>query len=136
MYLSADDFFNCAIPFSLMKRILIIEDTEEIRENVAEILELHSYGIITACDGAQGLQLAYEHLPDVIVCDIKMPKMTGFELLAVLRNDPNTSNIPFIFISASAQQSDIEKGRESGAFAYLTKPFTTEDLLKMIRNVL
>lgn len=119
-----------------MKRILLIEDTEEIRENVAEILELHDYAIVTACDGAQGLQLAYEHKPDVIVCDVKMPKMTGFELLATLRSNPGTAAIPFIFISASAQESDIEKGRESGAFAYLTKPFTTEDLLRLIENVI
>ncbi|MFN7119348.1 MAG: response regulator [Saprospiraceae bacterium] len=118
-----------------MKRILLIEDTEEIRENVAEILELHSYHIIAACDGLQGLHLALEHLPDVIICDVKMPKMTGFELLAVLRGKPETAGIPFIFISASAQKSDIEKGRESGAFAYLTKPFTSDDLLRLVRNV-
>lgn len=119
-----------------MKRILLIEDTEEIRENVAEILELHNYRIATACNGEQGLQLVYQHQPDIIICDVKMPKMNGFELLAVLQGDPRTASIPFIFISASAQQSDLEKGRESGAFAYLTKPFTTEDLLQLIENVL
>lgn len=118
-----------------MKRILLIEDTEEIRENVAELLELHHYQIMTACNGLQGLNLALEHLPDVIICDVKMPKMTGFELLAVLRKNPVTADIPFIFISASAQESDIEKGRESGAFAYLTKPFVTDDLLNLIVNV-
>lgn len=118
-----------------MKRILLIEDTKEIRENVAEILELHQFDILTACNGEEGLRLAYAHLPDVIVCDVKMPKMTGFELLAVLRRDPTTANIPFIFISASAQDSDIEKGRESGAFAYLTKPFKKEDLLQLIEDV-
>lgn len=119
-----------------MKQVLLIEDTQEIRENVAEILELHDYGIVTACDGAEGLLLARDKMPDVIVCDIKMPKMSGFELLSVLRNDPATQHIPFIFISASAQKSDIEKGRESGAFAYLTKPFVTADLIKMIEAVI
>lgn len=119
-----------------MNRILLIEDTEEIRENVAEILELHHFDIITACDGLQGLHLALQYMPDVIVCDVKMPKMTGFELLAVLRGNPETASIPFIFISASAQKSDIDKGRESGAFAYLTKPFNSEDLLRLIRDVI
>lgn len=118
-----------------MKSVLLIEDTIEIRENVAEILELHNYHIVTACDGAEGLLLACANIPDVIVCDVKMPKMTGFELLAVLRKKPETKEIPFIFISASAQQSDIEKGRESGAFAYITKPFVTEDLIRMIEAV-
>lgn len=118
-----------------MKRVLLIEDTVEIRENVAELLELHHYSILTACDGAEGLHLACNNMPDVIVCDIKMPRMSGFELLAVLRKNPTTEHIPFIFISASAQKSDVEKGRESGAFAYLTKPFIIQDLIKLIESV-
>ena len=64
-----------------------------------------------------------------------MPKMTGFELLALLQRDPDTKNIPFIFISASAQESDLERGRESGAFAYLTKPFGTTALIQLIEEV-
>ncbi len=118
-----------------MKKILLIEDTDEIRENVAELLELRNYNIIAAQDGAEGLFLALQHLPDVIICDIKMPKMDGFELLSVLRSNGETSTIPFIFISASAQKSDIQKGKMSGAAAYLTKPFACEDLINIIEQV-
>lgn len=118
-----------------MKRVLIIEDTAEIRENVTELLELRQYRIFAAQDGAEGLQLALEHQPDVIVCDVKMPVMNGFELLEALRENKITSGIPFIFISASAQGADIQKGKMSGASAYLTKPFKFDDLIQIIEQV-
>lgn len=115
-----------------VKKILLIEDTEEIRENIIELLELHRYNIIAAEDGEQGMNLVYQFKPDVIICDVKMPKMGGFELINVLQEDEAVNCIPFIFISASAQKSDLEQGKHSGAFAYLTKPFTAEDLITTI----
>lgn len=118
-----------------MKKILLIEDTDEIRENVTEFLELRNYDIIAAENGEEGFSLALQHCPDVIVCDIKMPKMDGFELLQVLRANDKTAAIPFVFISASAQKSDIQKGRMSGAAAYLTKPFASEDLIRIIEQI-
>ncbi len=116
----------------MCKKILLIEDTAEIRENIIELLELHQYNIIAAEDGQQGHDFVFEHKPDVIVCDVKMPKMNGFELISVLHQDEQTRLIPFIFISASAQKSDLEQGKHVGAFAYLTKPFTAEDLITTI----
>lgn len=115
-----------------VKKVLLIEDTDEIRENITEILELNHYQIVAAINGEDGLELAGKHRPDVIVCDIKMPKMNGFELIEALRTDEVTREIPFIFISASAQKKDLEKGKLSGAYAYLTKPFTADDLMRTI----
>ena len=115
-----------------MKKVLLIEDTDEIRENIAEILELNHYQIFAAVNGQDGRDLAEKHQPDVIVCDIKMPKMNGFELIEALHTDEVMKEIPFIFISASAQKKDLEKGKLSGAFAYLTKPFSADDLIRTI----
>lgn len=119
----------------MQKTILLIEDTDEIRENVAELLELNNYRTITAEDGVAGLECVRRCPPDVIICDVKMPRMNGFELLATLQKQEDTRHIPFIFISASAQKSDIVKGSMSGAAAYLTKPFNCQDLILLIEQV-
>ncbi len=115
-----------------MKTVLLIEDTDEIRENITEILEMHGFEMLCACNGEEGMHLLQAHRPDIIVSDIKMPRINGFQLLQMVRAENKTANIPFIFISASAQKEDIEKGREAGAYAYLIKPFSAEELISMI----
>lgn len=112
-----------------MKKILIIEDEQPIRTNIEEVLQLCSYEAITACDGNVGLKIAKEELPDLILCDISMPNLDGYGVLASLRQETATASIPFVFLTANSSRSDIRRGMELGADDYLTKPFTQEELL-------
>ena len=115
-----------------MKKILLIEDDRIMRENTAEILGLAQYEVATAEDGKRGVQIAKEFHPDVIVCDIMMPKLDGYGVLHVLSKDPETASIPFIFLTAKAEKSELRRGMELGADDYLTKPFEETELLNII----
>ncbi|MEA1785185.1 response regulator [Arenibacter sp. GZD96] len=117
-----------------MKKILIIEDDTIIRENTAELLELSGFEVFTASNGVKGVAAALEHIPDVIVCDIMMPELDGFGVLDRLSSDALTKSIPFIFLSAKTERSDIRKGMELGADDYLTKPFEETELLSAIES--
>ncbi len=117
-----------------MKTVLLIEDNTEIRENLSELLELYSYKVLTADNGLQGWEMAQQHLPSAIICDVKMPQMSGFELLQLLKTRTDTACIPFIFISASAQKHEVMKGEDSGAMAYVTKPFKIEEILELLQK--
>jgi CRP-like cAMP-binding protein/ActR/RegA family two-component response regulator len=115
-----------------MKKILIIEDNPDVRENTAEILELSNYEVITAENGKEGVKLASETLPDLIVCDVMMPELDGFGVLLILSQNPITSQIPFIFLTAKTEKSDFRKGMSLGADDYITKPFDDVELLTAI----
>ncbi len=114
--------------------ILLIEDNEEIRENICEILELDGFEVITAANGKEGLDLARERVPDLIVCDIMMPIMDGYTVLYFLSKDSKTADIPFIFLTAKAERLDFRKGMEMGADDYITKPFEDVELINAIRS--
>lgn len=116
------------------KSILLIEDNLEMRENTGEILELANYEVLTAENGKQGVKLAKEHHPDLIVCDIMMPVLDGYGVLYMLSKDPETSSIPFIFLTAKAEKSDFRKGMNLGADDYLTKPFEEMELLEAVES--
>lgn len=116
-----------------MKKILVIEDHLEVRENLQELLELCNYHVICAPNGEDGIELAISEQPDLILCDIMMPGMDGYEVLAFLCQHPETAAIPFIFLSARADKADIRRGMQQGADDYLTKPFEEEELLKAIQ---
>ena len=115
-----------------MKKILIIEDDTTMRENTAEILELAHYEVQTAPNGKVGCTMAKEIKPDLIICDIMMPELDGYGVFHVLSKDPKTSSIPFIFLTAKAEKSEMRKGMEMGADDYLTKPFEDTELMKAI----
>lgn len=115
-------------------RILFIEDNPEIRENVTEILELDGFEVIAATNGKEGLDIAREELPDLIVCDIMMPVMDGFTVLYFLTKDAKTADIPFIFLTAKVDRFDFRKGMEMGADDYITKPFEDVELINAIRS--
>lgn len=117
-----------------MKKILIIEDDTIMRENTAEILELAHYQVTTAPNGKVGSQLAKEIKPDLIICDIMMPELDGYGVLHVLSKDPKTASIPFIFLTAKAEKSEIRKGMDLGADDYLTKPFEDTELMNAIES--
>ena len=113
-------------------KILLIEDNLEIRENTSEILSLANYKVVTAENGKIGVDLAQRELPDIIVCDIMMPELDGYGVLHILNKKPETANIPFIFLTAKTERSDMRKGMNLGADDYLTKPFKDIDLLDAI----
>lgn len=115
-----------------MKRILIIEDNEVVRENTAEILELAGYGVLTASNGKEGVAAAKEHQFDLILCDIMMPELDGYGVLHILRDHASTATTPFIFLTAKAEQKDFRVGMDMGAEDYITKPFEDRDLLSAI----
>ena len=113
-------------------KILVIEDQLEVRQNIEELLSLEDYEVITAPDGEAGLALIKKHLPDLILCDVMMPKLTGFEVLKILQADPHLANIPLILLTAKADHQAFRQGMELGADDYLTKPFTIDELLHAI----
>ena len=115
-----------------MKRILVIEDNPEVRDNTAELLELANFEVEVAEDGMQGVAKAREWKPDLIVCDIMMPKLDGYGVLRILSTNPDTAGTPFIFLTAKAEKADMRKGMILGADDYLTKPFEESDLLDAI----
>lgn len=117
-----------------MKKILIIEDNLEVRENTAEIIELANYEVITAENGKQGVELALKELPDLIVCDIMMPVLDGFGVFHLLSKHPETASVPFIFLTAKSEKADFRKGMEMGADDYIMKPFDGIELLHAIET--
>ena len=117
-----------------MKAILLIEDNEDIRENTAEILELAGYKSLTAANGMEGVAAAIQHKPDLIICDIMMPELDGYGVLHMLQKNPATQSIPFIFLTAKAERTEMRRGMEMGADDYITKPFTGTELLSAIES--
>jgi PAS domain S-box-containing protein len=111
-----------------MKKVLLIEDDRILRENTEIFLGLKKYEVITAEDGMSGLRLAMDQLPDIIICDITMPIMNGFEVLKSLRANETTSVIPFIFLTAKAEKEDYRKGLQLGVDDYISKPFNFNEL--------
>ena len=119
-----------------MKKILIIEDSPEIRENTAELLELNNFSVLTAENGDTGFELAKTYQPDVILCDMMMPGSDGREFLRLARNDSVVREIPYVFFSAGSATPGIKKSLIHGAAGYLRKPFTEQQLLETINSAL
>lgn len=117
-----------------MKTILLIEDDIVLRENTAELLELSNYNVISATDGKAGIAMAKKQLPDIIVCDIMMPELDGYDTLKILSQNKTTKYIPFIFLSAKTEHKDVRKGMNMGADDYITKPFSEEELISAIES--
>jgi DNA-binding response OmpR family regulator len=115
-----------------MKLLLLIEDNDDIRENTAEILELSNYKVLTAANGKIGVELALQHKPDLIICDIMMPVLDGYGVLHAIHKNDEIKNTPFIFLTAKTERSDLRKGMELGADDYITKPFDGTELLNAV----
>lgn len=112
--------------------ILVIDDNKDIRENTAEILDLAGYKTFMAENGKSGVELALKEKPSIIVCDIMMPELDGYGVLHLVRKNPGTQHIPFIFLTAKTERSDFRKGMEMGADDYITKPFEDIELLNAV----
>ena len=119
-----------------MKTVLFIEDNLQIRENTVELLELAGYRVLTAENGRNVLSLVKDQKPDIILCDILMPEVTGYEVFRELKGDESAASIPFVFVTASAEKSQVQAGLNMGAVGYIRKPFTEEELLQTIEKCL
>ena len=118
-----------------MKKILVIEDDINILESLIDLLELKNYDVISAKDGNEGYQKAMSESPDIIICDVMMPGMNGYNVLEKL-NSNNKKRIPFIFLSALSTKDDVRAGMTGGAADYLIKPFRAQELFNTIdRNL-
>lgn len=119
-----------------MKKLLIIDDYEPLLEEIVEFLNLEGYETVSAKNGAEGIQMAQDFLPDLIICDINMPKIDGYQVYKLLQTLPETINIPFIFLTAKVQADDFKKGLKLGVDDYITKPFQIEEILNSIEKVI
>jgi len=117
-----------------MKKILVIEDEPEMRRNLTTILRLEKFHPLAAGNGRLGVEVAKKEKPDLILCDVMMPELDGYGVIAALQGDPETANIPFIFLTAKGEKPDIRAGMKLGADDYLTKPVPKPDLLAVIRS--
>lgn len=117
-----------------MTKILVIEDETTLREEIISILNFEDFETFGAENGAAGISVALRERPDLILCDVTMPRLDGYGVLHELRRHSETADIPVIFMTARATQDDINQGLVSGAFAYITKPFYQKDLIEAIRR--
>ena len=112
----------------LMPKVLLIEDEAPIRATLTRFLRLEGLDVLTAEDGAKGVALARAEMPDLIICDLLMPELDGYQVLSSLRDDSRTATIPFVLLTASAAPEEHQLGIERGAAAFLTKPFHLDDV--------
>jgi CheY-like chemotaxis protein len=120
---------------STAPRVLVVDDSEVIRELISVNLELEGFEVCTAEDGQAALDKIEELQPDLVTLDVVMPRLDGFETAARLRNSEATKHIPVVMVSAAAQEGDLQRGRDVGVSAYITKPFQPEELVQVIRDL-
>jgi DNA-binding response OmpR family regulator len=116
--------------------ILVVDDDPVILQLLQVNFEMEGFNVITAADGQQGVDRTRADRPDIVVSDVMMPRMTGIELVAVLKADPDTAGIPILLLTAKAQQADIGAGMDAGADDYVTKPFEPLDLVDRVNRLL
>ncbi|HAN78002.1 MAG TPA: hybrid sensor histidine kinase/response regulator, partial [Bacteroidales bacterium] len=117
-----------------MKKILLVEDEAPIRESLQEILEMHGFEAITAENGREGFYLASTQKPDLIISDVQMPELTGYEMLELLQKNADLMHIPFIFLTSQIEHEKVRTGMNLGADDYLAKPVRMRDLLTAVEN--
>lgn len=118
------------------KRILVIEDEPDLVQMMKIRLEANGYEVLTAYDGVEGLERALKEHPDLIILDLMLPKMDGYKVLSLLKQDAQLGKVPIALFTARAQEEDIKRGLQAGADAYIRKPFQAEELLGTIRSLL
>ncbi len=119
-----------------MTKILIAEDERDIRDLITFTLRFANYDVVAASNGEEAVTLARKEVPDLILMDVRMPRMTGYEACAVIKAEPNLKNIPIIFLSANGQDAEIQAGLQAGAVEYLLKPFAPDQLTERIQAIL
>ncbi|MFZ5916733.1 MAG: response regulator transcription factor [Chloroflexota bacterium] len=117
-------------------KILVAEDEKDIRELVSITMKLAGYQVFTASDGAEALDMVTQIMPDLILMDVRMPKMTGYEACVAIKKIPQVQDIPVVFLSAKGQETEIQQGLAAGAVAYVLKPFAPTELTAQIKALL
>jgi DNA-binding response OmpR family regulator len=119
-----------------MARILIAEDERDIRDLITFTLKFAGHEVFPTSNGEEAYQLAIQIIPDLIVLDVRMPRMTGYEACEQIKANPSTQDIPVVFLSAKGQESEVKIGIEAGAEEYILKPFSPDQLVERIRSIL
>jgi CheY-like chemotaxis protein len=119
-----------------MAKILIAEDERDIRELVSFSLQFGGFTVVQAANGAEAVEYAQKEMPDLILMDVRMPKMTGYEACRQMKTMESLRDIPVVFLSAKGQESEIQTGMEVGAEEYILKPFAPDELVKQVQAVL
>ncbi len=119
-----------------MAKILIAEDEPDIRELVAFTLRFAGYEVVAAANGEEAVQAASREYPDLILMDVRMPRMTGYDACRIMKRNAELKDIPVVFLSAKGQESEIQTGLEAGAEEYLLKPFAPDQLTDRVRAIL
>jgi CheY-like chemotaxis protein len=119
-----------------MTKILIAEDENDIRDLITFTLRFANYDVVTASNGEEAVTQARNEVPDLILMDVRMPRMTGYEACAAIKLEPNLKNIPIIFLSAKGQDSEIQAGLQAGGVEYLLKPLAPDQLTAHIQAIL
>ena len=119
-----------------MAKILIAEDERDIRELVSFSLQFGGFTVVQAANGAEAVEYAQKEMPDLILMDVRMPKMTGYEACRQMKTMESVRDIPVVFLSAKGQESEIQTGMEVGAEEYILKPFAPDELVKQVQAVL
>lgn len=117
-------------------KILVAEDERDIRELIGFTLRFAGFDVILAVNGIEAMEKAPTERPDLIILDVRMPKLTGYEVCRRLKEDPDTSEIPIVFLSAKGQEGEIEQGLASGAMEYIVKPFAPNELVDQVKDIL
>jgi CheY-like chemotaxis protein len=119
-----------------MKKILVAEDERDIRDLIAFTLRFAGYDVVTANNGEEAVQLTQQELPDLVLTDVRMPKMTGYDACRLIKQNPATAHIPVVFLSAKGQEAEVEAGLASGGDEYLLKPFAPDQLTRKVADIL
>ena len=114
--------------------VLVIDDTAEVRQVIVQTVVAFGFSAREAADGKTGVEMALARHPNLIICDVRMPGLDGFQTLSEIRNHPEIANVPFIFLTAAADKTEMRRGMSSGADDYLTKPFTPEELVEAVTS--
>jgi DNA-binding response OmpR family regulator len=119
-----------------MTKILIAEDERDIRDLITYTLQFAGYEVVSAGDGEEAVQLALQEMPDLVLLDVRMPRMTGYEACKAIKADEKTKGIPVVFLSAKGQEAEVQAGIQAGAVEYMVKPFSPDQLTARVQVVL
>jgi DNA-binding response OmpR family regulator len=119
-----------------MTKILVAEDEPDIRELVTFMLRFAGYEVVAAANGEDAVLTAARELPDLVLLDVRMPRMTGYDACRLIRANPDLRNVPVVFLSAKGQETEVRSGMEAGAEEYLLKPFSPMELTNRVRTIL
>jgi CheY-like chemotaxis protein len=120
----------------IMAKILIAEDERDIRDLVTFTLQFAGYEVVSASNGSEAVEIARDEMPDLIMMDVRMPVMTGYEACRLLKEDGPTQHIPIVFLSAKGQEQEVQSGMDAGAVDYILKPFSPENLTRRVEEIL